>query len=76
MIAEDIKNLPIGKLHTIHVVSKTGINKNFNIQRNSPEDSHEFTFYMITSFLGSENHTKYDCHYNGMLSQVTRILDC
>ena len=76
LVADNIATLSTGKLHTIHVVSKTGKNKKFNIERNSPEKGHEFTFYMITYMFGAETQTNYSCGYEGMLSHVTRMLDC
>ena len=75
-IAEHIAKLPVGSINTIRVVSRTGRNRHFNIKRNTPDKSHEFTFYIITMMFGSESHTIYDCEYEGMLSHVTRILDC
>ncbi len=75
-IAEHIAKLPVGSINTIRVVSRTGRNRHFNIKRNTPDKSHEFTFYIITMMFGSESHTIYDCEYKGMLSHVTWILDC
>ena len=75
-IAEHISKLPPGSINTIRIVTRTGKNRHFNIKRNSPDKSHEYTFYIITRIFGCESNTNYDCEYAGMLSHVTRILDC
>ena len=75
-IAEYISKLPVDSINTIRIVSRTGRNRHFNIKRNTHDKSHEFRFYIITRMFGSESHTTYDCEYKGMLSHVTRMLDC
>ena len=75
-IADHIARLQVGSINTIRVITRTGKNRHFNIKRNSPDKSHEYTFYIITIMFGCESHTNYDCEYEGMLSHVTRILDC
>ena len=69
-IADDISKLSPDKLHTVHVVSKTGMNKKFNIERNE----NKFTFYMLTNMFGADTQTSLSGGYERMLSEVTRVL--